>query len=230
MTIPIPSWFVAILGTLVTMVSTLVLTLVIDYRTGRIDELGRRIGANELVFQRRHQTTRQGDGNSITAHLFAGLHSLERRGTVSKFVAAKMASYGVETVRSYCQARIQDGSCGTVLAKRETGSGEKQPERRNRIEVIKEAERLGTQVAGGDFASFDKMVRLANQEHLEASLWLNELREEITVMNGDLRARRGKLALCRLLAALLALVGLILVLLKDLPIWRDRRIGKSGGL
>ena len=84
-------------------------------------------------------------------------------------------------------------------------------------------EDLRAKLNGGDLAAYYEMSKIFNEQGLRSNHAVSEFREEIAGHEAQVRENRLGVDRLRDLQAGLNIIGLVIVLLKDLPIWGRRR-------
>ena len=84
-------------------------------------------------------------------------------------------------------------------------------------------EDLRAKLNGGDLAAYDEMSKIFNEQAIRSNRAVSEFREEIAEYEAQVMGLWLRVDRVRDSQAGLNIIGLVIVLLKDLPIWGRRR-------
>ena len=207
MSLPIPSWFVAVAGASLAILSTVVLTLVVEQANGKADELTQTIADLENEFGAQLQRYVRSERLEMMADTMAAFISFRDQTIVDRFVLPRTGKYAVGTIE------VLQGTARYVTFPMVPAP--KQP-----VDALMEnANNLAQQLSAGDLNAYDALATLAEDEQGIVAHRINEIRTRIGEAEVKRVESRARAARWRYIQVSLNILGLIIVLLKDVPIW-----------
>ena len=207
MRIPIPSWFVAVAGASLAILSTVVLTFVVEQANEEADTLTQEIADLENEFGAQLQRYLRSEQLEMIADTMAAFMSFRDVGIVDRFVLPRVGKYAVDTIG------VLQGTAGYVTFPMVPAT--KQP-----VDALMDkANSLAQQLSDGNLNAFDALAGLAEDEQGIVAHRINEIRKEVREAEVERVESRARAARWRYIQVSLNILGLIMVLLKDVPIW-----------
>ncbi|MDE0336209.1 MAG: hypothetical protein OXI80_00945 [Caldilineaceae bacterium] len=217
MRLPIQSWCVAVAGALLAILSTVVLTLVVEHANGEAQSLTRTITDLEAQFDAQFQRYIRSEQLETTSATLAAFISLSDEGIIRHFILPRVGKYAVNAIE------VLQGSEGYVTFPKE-------PAQKIEVtELMAQANRLSARLARGDLTAYDELANLAKDEQGVVAHQINDIRRQIRSFEDSLESWRSQAARWRYIQVSLNILGLIIVLLKDVPIWRRSSETGNGG-
>lgn len=207
MRLPIPSRLVAVAGASLAILSTVVLTLVVEQANEDADQLTQEIAELEIEFGARLQRYLRSERLEMTAATMAAFLSIRDQAVVDRFVLPRVGKYAGAAIE------VLQGTAGYVTFPKEPAP--KQP----LDPLMERVSSLAAQLAAGDPKAYDALADLAEDEQGIVAHRINEIRTRISEAELDRVKLRARAARWRYIQVSLNILGLIIVLLKDVPIW-----------
>ena len=217
----IPSWAVALCGSFLVVISTVLGTVVLKKLDTDIGNISRDISRREAQSQRTLDNVRLADQKAERADLLAALIVQGLSDGEERFIIPRTAGSILDAI-CIMRASYEDiNICGDEKMKMPETNGE-----RNEIATVsmKKIARLVKQLKSGDLDSYDALVDVLSMERFASAGTLNEERDQISELKNKRSGIRLMSRTYGVIQVSLNLLGLVIVLLKDLPIWRDTRL------
>ena len=230
MKVPVQSSGIAVAGASLAILSTVMLTIFVEGKKAKIDQKSRDIDILEREFQRDYGNHLRSEQLVITANLLASFVSIRDPGVVSRFVIPRTAKYVVDAICIFRGSHERLERCGEeeVIPPESTTSESTTPERQSQEELMARVAELRMRFIAEDLDAFDHLIAVANSERIFASEEINAILRRIEEAEVERRKLRTRAASFRYLQVALNLLGLVLVLLKDVPIWSDSGVRNKG--
>ena len=220
MKLHIPSWAVATVGSLLVVCSTAIGTLLLQWNEDHMHRTRILISELETKLQRRWDSHKLAENRLSTAELFAGLVVQNTKTGISKFIVprtSKNIADAIITMRlSHSDVQKSDQETSKIF---QPVCTDMKPDQHLETKVNQLSQRL----TNGDLNAYDKLISLLDAERLLSACAVNSTRTKISALENELLEVSAYSDFLRGLQISLNLIGLIIVLLKDLPIWRSNR-------
>ena len=220
MNLPIPSWIVAALGSLLIVLSTAIGTILLQSNEDQMQTYRISISESEAKLQRSWDSHKLAENRFSTAELLASLIVQNTPDGINRFVTprtSKHISDAVITMRlSHSDA---DTSAQKALAIRQPDCTDMKLD----LHMAEKVENLSKRLTAGDLNAYDTLVEILDKERLFSACSINSARKQIVDGERSLSEIVSNSTFLRGLQISLNLLGLTIVLLKDLPIWRRGR-------
>ena len=218
MQVPIPSWFVAAIGSVLVIASTVVGTLLIRDNDARIDANQLQTASLKDKFQKTWDGHKLADDRFASADILAGLIAQDTNDGVRKFLIPRGAKYlkdAIYTMHLSYYASDDSQQTESEIFEPDCGNLQKNEDIEDTVNTLTE------KLQDGNLNAYDSLVSVLDTERLFSACMLRKLRKDLdnleekrTHIESDTKFLQG-------IQISLNLLGLIIVLLKDLPIWRS---------
>ena len=218
----IPPWAVATVGSLLVIFSTAIGTLLLQSNDDQMQRTRILISDLETELQRRWDSHTLAEQRLSTAELFAGLIVQDQQNGIARFIiprASKNIVDAIITMRLSHSDLPQPSREASGIVQPDCTDMQPDPHLEANIG------QLSQRLEGGDLNAYDKLISLLDSERLLSACVVNSTRRQIIALENDQLAISAYSEFLRGLQISLNLIGLTIVLLKDLPIWRTNRNG-----
>ena len=216
----IPSWAVALCGSFLVVVSTVLGTVVLKKLDTDIEKISRDISQREAHIQRTLDSIRLADQKAERADLLAALIAKDQTHGERKFIIPRTAASILGAICTMRSSYEDITICGDdEMTMPETNSED------GRIETVSmdKIALLVNEFKSGNLNAYDTLVSVLAIERFSSAAKLNEEREHISKLENQRSRIRSRSKTYGIIQVSLNLLGLVIVLLKDLPVWRDTR-------
>lgn len=197
----IPSWVIAVFGAAIIIISTATSSTILhNIRAGVGNGLADIAEAN-AQFDRMWNSHLMSDRRSSVADSLFG-QALVSNSVEAKTFLLKQSGYHLR---------------GSLLAMMVAADADISDETPREIDEIEE------QLANGEYRAFAKFKEMINQHRLTSQKVLNDKRTMIRELQNSSELLRRQESIVHLAIVFFNLLGLIIVMCKDLPVWRDRK-------
>ena len=226
MQIPIPSWVIALSGSCLVVISTAVGTTHLTNLDAQKIKISNDIVQREAEFRETYDNHKLADQKATTADLLAGLVAQnlpvhpDKGDGYDRFIVPRAARYILDAICVMRSTHQVLEVCGDekLSAPEHNRVIDQNPDE---IRPMPSIATLYSQLQSGDLDSFDALVNILSYDRNASASKLNEQKTHIAQREKDRAAVESKLTTYRTVQVSLNLLGLVIVLLKDLPIWRN---------
>ena len=195
----LPSWCVAVIGSFLILLSTIISSVSLVNIQKEIESKNEEIIKLEEKFRSAWGNHILAEQRMATSEVFAGLISMDISNSPEQFLLPRSGKYARDAILTmYISADLLDEF--------------------NNKEV--EIQYLANALAAGNRNAYDKLFSLLDQARLKSADALNHLRNQIVKITKDRNKLRTNWSYLLAISSFLNIIGLVIVLLKDLPIWR----------
>ena len=195
----IPSWSVAVFGSFLIVLSTIIGSIFLDKKQSEIESKTEEIVKLEERFRRGWDNHILAEQRMATSEVFAGLISMDISNTSEQFLLPRSGKYARDAILTmYISADLVDEF------------DNKEAEIQHLVNALRQ----------GNRNAYDKLFSLLDEARLESADTLNNLRIQILEITEDKIKLRSSWSYFLVISSFLNIAGLVIVLLKDLPIWR----------
>ena len=219
MKIPIPSWIIAVCGASLVVISTALGTIWVVDIDEKTEEKSKTISELEVKVQRTWDSHKLADERARIADIFAGLIAQGIPKGINNFIRPRTANF-IES--AICTMRLSYEEIEICGAQKTEMPVTKIDTNRQESELMDKVAALKSSLIEGDLNAYDKLVTLVNIERKSSAQAINEIRIRINALKNERRQLQSDANNYGILQVSLNLFGLIIVLFKDLPIWRDK--------
>ena len=195
----IPSWSVAVFGSFLIVLSTIIGSIFLDKKQSEIASKTEEIVKLEERFRRGWDNHILAEQRMATSEVFAGLISMDISNTSEQFLLLRSGKYARDAILTmYISADLIDEF------------DNKEAEIQHLVNALRQ----------GNRNAYDKLFSLLDEARLKSADTLNNLRIQILEITEDKIKLRSSWSYLLVISSFLNIAGLVIVLLKDLPIWR----------
>ena len=195
----IPSWGVAVTGSFLILFSTIIGSISLNNIQAEIESKNEEIVKLEEKFRRGWDSHILAEQRIATSEVFAGLISMNISNTPQQFLLPRSGKYARDAILTmYISADLMD-------------------EFNNKED---ETQHLVNALIEGNRNAYDKLFSLMDDARLKSADALNHLRNQIVKITEDKNKLRSRWSNLLVISSFLNIAGLVIVLLKDLPVWK----------
>lgn len=198
----IPAWVIAVAGATIIIIATATSTIILD--DIRSDVGG---GLSEIA-EANVQFDRMWD-----SHLMS-----DRRSSVADSLFGQALASNSEEVRTFLLTQTGYHLRGALLAMMVAADADVTDE------TPEEISKIEGELAHGKYKAFRKFKELIDQNRLESQKVLNNRRSTIRDLQKNMELLRRQESIVHLAIVFFNLLGLIIVMCKDLPVWKGRSL------
>lgn len=218
MQVPIPSWFIAATGSVLVIASTIIGTLLIRENDALIDAKQLQVTSLREQFQNTWDGHKLADDRFASADIIAGLIAQETNDGLRKFLIPRGAKYLMDAI--YTMRLSYASSDNSQRTKSEIFEPDCTKIKKN--ENLESAIKAFTEkLKGGDLNAYDDLVSVLDTERLFSACALRKLKLDIDNLQDERMQIEADTKFLQGIQISLNLLGLVIVLLKDFPIWRN---------
>lgn len=219
MTIPIPPWFVATVGASLVVVSSFVGFYYVDVHLRNVQTLSERIAERENTLDRLWQQHLHANMIESHAESLASDLALTDPSIIDRFVMPRLA-ITMERAIMTMHLSYQEGP---KLINDEQGIDLSQWDNPNLIDLEPQIRPEIESLSKGNLDSFDRLVSILSNERLSAAQNYEFLLDTVKELKRLKVKSQNDATTARTSQSVFNIVGLMIVLLKDLPIFRRKK-------